>query len=118
MVLHARKIEELKEMCAWLQFNFEFLTNRKSDWFMIKRKLSVRSYLFDFVKKVQSGSVSELQWRILFIELPMNKMLERIGCFDFPKLYSSKCFILFIQVFVFIVQARYWLYNKNKHLDK
>ena len=25
---------------------------------------------------------------------------------------------LFIQVFVFIVQARYWLYSKNKHLDE
>ena len=25
---------------------------------------------------------------------------------------------LLIQVFFFIVQARYWLYNKNKHLDK
>ena len=41
-----------------------------------------------------------------------------IRCFDFPELYSSK-------VFVFTVQARYWLqlhqpiasmYNKNKHL--
>ena len=32
-----------------------------------------------------------------------------IRCFDFPKLDSSRCLFLFIQVFVFIVQARYLL---------
>ena len=39
-------------------------------------------------------------------------------CFDFLKIYSSKCLFLFIQVFVFIVQPIASLDNKNKHLDE
>ena len=54
--------------------------------------------------------------KVIFLQ---NFNFVPMRCLDFPKLDSSK-------VFVFIVQARYWLalfrqqiaslYNKNKHL--